>query len=105
MSWFGGSFAASGKSLVDMAAPAESGLSEEAITTLLDSHAPIGPKKKLIVLRDDLNPRLVPGDLPPYRRAQRSSENCYWTRSDYTFRRSRGGELARPSTPGNGLQL
>ena len=40
------------------------------VDRVVDTHAPLGLKKKLMLLRSDLNVRLVEGDLDPYRPMQ-----------------------------------
>jgi len=50
-------------------------LSERAIETILDRHAPVGVKKKILLFDANSVPELVPDGLPPYRALQRADEN------------------------------
>jgi hypothetical protein len=44
------------------------------IDQILDRFAPLGPKKKLMILGQDLNLRLIEGDLEPYRPIQNAAK-------------------------------
>jgi hypothetical protein len=50
-------------------------LSEQAIQTILDRHAPVGVKKKILFFDTNSVPEIVPDGLPPYRGLQRADEN------------------------------
>jgi hypothetical protein len=50
-------------------------LSDEAISAIIDRHAPLGLKKKIITLDPDTTPELDRRDLPPYRKVQLADEN------------------------------
>jgi hypothetical protein len=58
--------------LVFKTCKANAELTAERIGTLIDAHAPLGLKKKFLMLRADLNPRLLRGALPPFRPVQAS---------------------------------
>jgi hypothetical protein len=50
--------------------PERQGLDEDAITTMLDLHAPLGLKKMMFFLELNEAPDQDPRDLPPYRKVQ-----------------------------------
>src|SRR5262249_17365911 len=50
-------------------------LSEDAIQTILERHAPLGVKKKILLFDANSVPELVRDGLPPYQALQRGDEN------------------------------
>lgn len=50
-------------------------LSENAIQTILDRHAPLGVKKKILLFDANAVPELVRDGLPPYRALQKADKN------------------------------
>ncbi|MDP9381426.1 MAG: hypothetical protein M3Q29_15025 [Chloroflexota bacterium] len=50
------------------------GCNAEELDMLIDRFVPLGRAKKMLRLRSDADPRLHPGDLPPYRKVQPAEE-------------------------------
>jgi hypothetical protein len=52
---------------IDQLADEDARLGHDGIAAAIESHAPLGPKKKVNLLDPAVEPSLVDGDLPPYR--------------------------------------
>src|SRR5262249_51767985 len=50
-------------------------LSDEAISAMIETHAPLGLKKKMLLLVPDSEPPLDPGRLPSFRKLQQAEES------------------------------
>jgi hypothetical protein len=50
-------------------------LSDEALPSIVDRHAPLGPKKKALLIREGRSPDLNPAGLPRYRRVKAHDES------------------------------
>ncbi|HXM36344.1 MAG TPA: hypothetical protein VN920_14215 [Pyrinomonadaceae bacterium] len=50
-------------------------LTDEAISAIIETHAPLGLKKKMLLLVPDSDPPLDPGKLPSFRKLQQAEES------------------------------